>query len=38
MATELFRQCIDQGLGEKNSSVIIETLRQLNEIQEVTME
>ena len=30
-ATELFQRCIDQGLGEKNSSVIIETLRQLNE-------
>jgi 3-hydroxyisobutyrate dehydrogenase len=27
IATELFQRCIDQGLGEKNSSVIIETLR-----------
>jgi len=31
IATELFQRCIDQGLGEKNSSVIFETLRQLNE-------
>ncbi len=31
VATELFKQCIDQGLGEKNSSVIIETLRHLDE-------
>ena len=31
VATELFQRCIDQGLGEKNSSVIFETLRQLNE-------
>lgn len=31
-ATELFQRCIDQGMGEKNSSVIFETLRQLNEM------
>ncbi len=30
IATELFQQCIEQGLGEKNSSIIIETLRRLN--------
>ena len=30
IATELFQRCIDQGLGEKNSSVIIETLRKLS--------
>jgi 3-hydroxyisobutyrate dehydrogenase len=37
-ATELFQRCIDQGLGEKNSSVIIETLRQLSEKQKVSKE
>ncbi len=31
IATELFQHCVDQGLGEKNSSVIIETLRHLSE-------
>ncbi|MBL1140864.1 MAG: NAD(P)-dependent oxidoreductase [Proteobacteria bacterium] len=30
IATELFQDCINQGFGDKNSSIIIETLRHLN--------